>query len=291
MPEDVKNIQADVLHNDTPHGIILHYEIFSFGVFLMYYNKVEICGVNTAKLKTLTDAEKTQLLERAKSGDMHAREELIYGNLRLVLSVIQRFSGRRESMDDLFQVGCIGLIKAVDNFKLDLGLKFSTYAVPMIIGEIRRYLRDNNTIRVSRSMRDLAYRALTAREELIREKQCEPSPQELAERLGEKKEDVVRAMEAIIEPLSLYEPIYSENGDSLYVMDQLSDTNEQDESWLENIALAEAMKHLSERERSIIDMRFYKNKTQMEIAAEIGISQAQVSRLEKGALERMRKQL
>ena len=194
-------------------------------------------------------------------------------------------------MDDLFQVGCIGLIKAVDNFRLDLGVKFSTYAVPMIIGEIRRYLRDNNTIRVSRSMRDLAYRALTVREEITRERQCEPSPQEIAERLGEKKEDVVCAMEAIIEPLSLYEPVYSENGDSLYVMDQIADTGASDESWLENIALAEAMKHLSERERAIIDMRFYKNKTQMEIAEEIGISQAQVSRLEKGALERMRKQM
>ena len=227
----------------------------------MYYNKVEICGVNTAKLKTLTDEEKTELLRRTKAGDAAARDELIYGNLRLVLSIIQRFTNRRESMDDLFQVGCIGLVKAVDNFRMDLGVKFSTYAVPMIIGEIRRYLRDNNTIRVSRSMRDLAYRALTVREEMIRERQCEPSPQEIADRLGEKKEEVVRAMEAIVEPLSLYEPVYNENGDSLYVMDQLSDTNASDESWLENIALAEAMKHLSERERAIIDMRFYKNKT------------------------------
>lgn len=257
----------------------------------MYYNKVEICGVNTAKLKTLTDDEKTELLRRTKDGDAAARDELIYGNLRLVLSIIQRFTNRHESMDDLFQVGCIGLIKAVDNFRLDLGVKFSTYAVPMIIGEIRRYLRDNNTIRVSRSMRDLAYRALTVREEITRERQCEPSPQEIAERLGEKKEDVVCAMEAIVEPLSLYEPVYSDNGDSLYVMDQIADTGASDEAWLENIALAEAMKHLSERERAIIDMRFYKNKTQMEIAEEIGISQAQVSRLEKGALERMRRQL
>ena len=257
----------------------------------MYYNKVEICGVNTAKLKTLTDEEKTELLRRTKAGDTAARDELIYGTLRLVLSIIQRFTNRRESMDDLFQVGCIGLVKAVDNFRLDLGVKFSTYAVPMIIGEIRRYLRDNNTIRVSRSMRDLAYRALTVREEMMRERECEPSPKEIAERLGEKKEDVVQAMEAIIEPLSLYEPVYSENGDSLYVMDQIADTNASDESWLENIALAEAMKRLSDRERAIIDMRFYKNKTQMEIADEIGISQAQVSRLEKGALERMRKQM
>ena len=269
---------------------ILSYEII-LGVFGMYYNKVEICGVNTAKLKTLTDEEKTELLRRTKAGDTAARDELIYGNLRLVLSIIQRFTNRRESMDDLFQVGCIGLVKAVDNFRLDLGVKFSTYAVPMIIGEIRRYLRDNNTIRVSRSMRDLAYRALTVREEMMRERECEPSPKEIAERLGEKKEDVVQAMEAIIEPLSLYEPLYSENGDSLYVMDQIADTNASDESWLENIALAEAMKRLSDRERAIIDMRFYKNKTQMEIADEIGISQAQVSRLEKGALERMRKQM
>ena len=257
----------------------------------MYYNKVEICGINTSKLKTLTAEEKERLLLAASKGDKKARRELIDGNLRLVLSIIQRFGGRGENPDDLFQVGCIGLIKAIDNFDLSVGVKFSTYAVPMIIGEIRRYLRDNNTIRVSRSMRDLAYRALTVREEITRERQCEPSPQEIAERLGEKKEDVVCAMEAIIEPLSLYEPVYSENGDSLYVMDQIADTGASDESWLENIALAEAMKHLSERERAIIDMRFYKNKTQMEIAEEIGISQAQVSRLEKGALERMRRQL
>ena len=279
-----------VLHNAVRGRRILSYEII-LGVFGMYYNKVEICGVNTAKLKTLTDEEKTELLRRTKAGDTAARDELIYGNLRLVLSIIQRFTNRRESMDDLFQVGCIGLVKAVDNFRLDLGVKFSTYAVPMIIGEIRRYLRDNNTIRVSRSMRDLAYRALTVREEMMRERECEPSPKEIAERLGEKKEDVVQAMEAIIEPLSLYEPVYSENGDSLYVMDQIADTNASDESWLENIALAEAMKRLSDRERAIIDMRFYMNKTQMEIADEIGISQAQVSRLEKGALERMRKQM
>ncbi len=287
---DVKIYIPSFLHNAARQGRILSYEIAP-EVSGMYYNKVEICGVNTAKLKTLTDEEKNELLLRVKAGDAAARDELIYGNLRLVLSIIQRFTNRHESMDDLFQVGCIGLVKAVDNFRLDLGVKFSTYAVPMIIGEIRRYLRDNNTIRVSRSMRDLAYRALTVREEMTRERQCEPSPQEIADRLGEKKEDVVCAMEAIIEPLSLYEPVYSENGDSLYVMDQIADTGTSDEAWLENIALAEAMKHLSERERAIIDMRFYKNKTQMEIAEEIGISQAQVSRLEKGALERMRRQL
>ncbi len=257
----------------------------------MYYNKVEICGVNTTKLKTLTDEEKHELLVKTREGDTKARADLIYGNLRLVLSIIQRFSGRREPMDDLFQVGCIGLVKAVDNFNLDLNVKFSTYAVPMIIGEIRRYLRDNNAIRISRSVRDLAYRALGAREELMGDNQNEPTPAQIAEKIGESREAVVKAMEAIVEPMSLYEPIYSENGDSLYVIDQLADTNSSDERWLENIALAEAMGHLGERERKIISMRFFLNKTQMEIAEEIGISQAQVSRLEKGALERMRKEI
>lgn len=257
----------------------------------MYYNKVEICGVNTSSLKVLSDEEKKELLKRSKSGDMKAREELIYGNLRLVLSIIQRFTNRNENVDDLFQVGCVGLIKAVDNFNTELDVKFSTYAVPMIIGEIRRYLRDNNAIRISRSIRDLAYRALSAREELVKENEREPTSEQIAERLGESKEAVVRAMEAIIAPISLYEPVYSENGDSIYVMDQLSDTNSKDERWLESIALKEAMKTLNERERSIITMRFYKNKTQMEIAREIGISQAQVSRLEKGALEQIRKHL
>jgi len=257
----------------------------------MFYNKVEICGINTSELKTLTDKEKRELLEKSKAGDADARQKLIYGNLRLVLSIIQRFNNRKEELDDLFQVGCIGLVKAVDNFNLDLDVKFSTYAVPMIIGEIRRYLRDNNAIRISRSMRDTAYRALQAREAYIADKQCEPTVEQLAEILNEKKENIVRAMEAIVEPISLYEPVYSENGDSIYLMDQLSDTNSSDEIWLENIALKEAMKKLSERERKIINLRFYKNKTQMEIAEEIGISQAQVSRLEKGALERMRKQI
>ena len=257
----------------------------------MYCGKVEISGINTAKLKILTDEEKEELLRKTKMGDAYAREELICGNLRLVLSIIQRFGGRKESPDDLFQVGCIGLIKAVDNFNIDLNVKFSTYAVPMIIGEIRRYLRDNNAIRISRSMRDLAYRALTAREELSRERQEDPTPDEIAARLGEKREDIIRSMEAIVDPISLYEPVYTENGDSLYVIDQLADTGAGDEAWLENIALSEALGRLGERERRIIDMRFYKNKTQMEIAEEIGISQAQVSRLEKGALERMRRQI
>ena len=257
----------------------------------MYYNKVEICGVNTSKLKVLTDEEKKTLLKKAKSGDADARQTLIYGNLRLVLSIIQRFTNRKENLDDLFQVGCIGLVKAVDNFNTELDVKFSTYAVPMIIGEIKRYLRDNNAIRISRSMRDLAYRALQAREDLTHEKESEPTVDDIAKRIGENRESVLRAMEAIIEPISLYEPVFSENGDSLYVMDQLSDSNSSDEIWLENIVLREAMKKLNDRERKIINMRYYQNKTQMEIAEEIGISQAQVSRLEKGALEHMRRQI
>ena len=257
----------------------------------MYYNKVEICGVNTSKLKVLTDDEKKILMDKCKAGDADARQELIYGNLRLVLSIIQRFTNRKENMDDLFQVGCIGLIKAVDNFNTEYDVKFSTYAVPMIIGEIRRYLRDNNAIRISRSVRDLAYRSLQAREELINERECDPTVEDIAKKLGESKEAVVRAMEAIIEPISLYEPVYSDSGDSIYVMDQLSDSDSSDEIWRENIILREAMEKLTDRERTIINMRYYKNKTQMEIAEEIGISQAQVSRLEKGALEHMRKQL
>ena len=259
----------------------------------MYYNKVEICGVNTSQLTVLSDTQKRELLLRSKQGDGEARKALICGNLRLVLSIIQRFINRRENMDDLFQVGCIGLVKAVDNFNTELDVKFSTYAVPMIIGEIRRYLRDNNAIRISRSVRDLAYRSLQAREEWIREKESEPDLDQLAAQLGERREAVLCAMEAIADPISLYDPIYTENGDSVYVMDQISDTSAQasGEAWLENIALNDAMKTLSERERSIICMRFFQNKTQMEIADQIGISQAQVSRLEKGALARMKNQI
>lgn len=257
----------------------------------MYYNKVEICGVNTSTLKVLTDNEKRSLLLKAKDGDENARQELIYGNLRLVLSIVQRFTGRKENLDDLFQVGCIGLCKAVDNFNVELDVKFSTYAVPMIIGEIRRYLRDNNSIRISRSVRDLAYRALQAREDLTKEKSEEPTVEEIAKRLGEKKETVVQALEAIVEPISLYEPVFTEGGDSIYVLDQISDTSSSDEIWLENIVLREAIKHLSERERKIIYMRYYMNKTQMEIASEIGISQAQVSRLEKAALKQMKAEM
>ena len=257
----------------------------------MYYNKVEICGVNTAKLAVLTSEEKRELLLKSKAGDEAARQTLIDVNLRLVLSIIQRFTNRRENLDDLLQVGCIGLIKAVDNFNTDLDVKFSTYAVPMIIGEVRRYLRDNNTIRVSRSVRDLAYRALQMREQLSKTMAAEPTIAQIAKELGEKEENIHNAIEAIVEPVSLYEPVYNDGGDSIYVIDQVSDSGTSDELWLENIALKEAMKKLSDREKKIIQMRFYKGKTQMEIAEEIGISQAQVSRLEKGALERIRKQM
>ncbi len=265
----------------------------------MYYGKVEICGVNTAKLKNLSAEKKDELLKKCREGDEQARNELIDGNLRLVLSVVQRFAGRGENMDDLFQVGCVGLIKAVDNFDINLDVQFSTYAVPMIIGEIRRYLRDNNSIRVSRSMRDLAYKALQAKEDLSLKSSSEPTIEEIIKKLNAdgvdcKREDVVCALESIIEPLSLFEPVYSNDSsgsESIYLMDQIKDESGNDEIWTENIALKDAMKRLNEREKNIIDMRFYMGKTQMEIAEEIGISQAQVSRLEKGALEKIRKRL
>ena len=257
----------------------------------MRYSKVEICGVNTSELKVLNDEEKKKLLVLIRQGDKGARNKLINGNLRLVLSIIQRFASRADNMDDLFQVGCIGLIKAIDNFNVELDVKFSTYAVPMIIGEVRRYLRDNNSIRVSRSMRDLAYKALQAREELTNETLNEPSIEAIAQKINEKKEDIVIALEAITEPISLYEPVYNDSGDSLYVLDQLRDTSYDDELWIEDIALKEAIKKLNEREKRIIDMRFYCGKTQSEVAEEIGISQAQVSRLEKGALEQIRRQI
>ena len=257
----------------------------------MYYNKVEICGVNTSRLPTLTSAEKKELLKKTKNGDMDARERLIDGNLRLVLSIIQRFTGRHENMDDLFQVGCIGLIKAVDNFNIDLDVELSTYAVPMIIGEIRRYLRDNNTIRVSRSVRDLAYRALAAKEKLSLAADGEPTVEAIAKEIGEKVSEVTRALEAIIEPVSLYDTVWGDGGDSIYVIDQISDNTSSDDVWLEDIALREAIQKLGDKERTIISRRFYDGKTQMEIAEEIGISQAQVSRLEKDAFERIRKNL
>ena len=256
------------------------------------YNKVEICGVNTSRLPVLSSSEKKELLKRTKQGDTDAREKLIDGNLRLVLSIIQRFAGRggrRENLDDLFQVGCIGLIKAVDGFDMDKMVEFSTYAVPMIIGEIRRYLRDNNSIRVTRSVRDMAYRALSAKEKLSAESGEEPAVEAIAAEIGENVKDVSHALEAIVEPVSLYDTVYSDGGDSICVMDQIKDEGTSDEVWLEDIALKEAISKLSEKERSIISARYYAGKTQMEIAQEIGISQAQVSRLEKGAFERIRK--
>ena len=253
--------------------------------------KVEICGVNTAKLPSLSAQETDELLRRVKEGDQSARERLVEGNLRLVLSVIQRFSNRGENADDLFQVGCVGLLKAIDNFDVNLNLRFSTYGVPMILGEIRRYLRDNSSIRVSRSMRDTAYRVLQEREKLQRETQREPCIEEIARELELPREEVVFALDAIVDPVSLFEPVYSEAGDTMCVMDQVRDTKNTDEDWLEHIALKEAMSHLSERERRILALRFCDGKTQMEVSSEIGISQAQVSRLEKNAIKFIRKEI
>ena len=253
--------------------------------------KVEIAGVNTAKLKVLKNEETMELLRRTKAGDQAARQELIEGNLRLVLSVIQRFSGRGENADDLFQVGCIGLIKAIDNFDISQPVRFSTYGVPMIIGEIRRYLRDNSAIRVSRSMRDTAYKVLQVRDKYLAENQREPTVEQIAQELGIPREDVVFAMDAIVDPVSLYEPVYSDGGDTICVMDQVKDSKNTDESWLEQIALKEAIARLSERERHILNLRFFEGKTQMEVSAEVGISQAQVSRLEKNAISQIKKNL
>ncbi len=257
----------------------------------MALNKVEICGVNTSKLPVLKAEEKEELFKRIKQGDNKARELYIKGNLRLVLSVIKRFSNSSENMDDLFQIGCIGLIKAIDNFDTTLNVKFSTYAVPMIIGEIRRYLRDNNSIRVSRSLRDIAYRAIYAKESYLKNNLKEPTIAEIADEIGIEKEMIVYAMDAIQNPVSLFEPVYTEGGDTLYVMDQISDKKNKEENWVENLSLREAINKLNKRERHIIDLRFYEGKTQMEVAQEIGISQAQVSRLEKNALKTMRNYL
>ena len=256
----------------------------------MYYNKVEISGVNTSKLKVLKESEKMALLKRVKQGDEKARDELISGNLRLVLSVIQKFASRGENADDLFQVGCIGLIKAIDNFDITLDVRFSTYAVPMISGELRRYLRDNNPIRVSRSLRDLAYKAMQAKEKLTTDNAKEPTIEQIAKEIGVKREDVVLALEAISEPLSLYEPVFSEAGDTIYVLDQIGDKND-DKNWLNEIALKEAITQLGDREKRILNLRFFQGKTQVEVAGEIGISQAQVSRLEKSALTKIKKQI
>ena len=254
-------------------------------------NKVEICGVNTSKLKVLKNDETQALLLRAKQGDMKAREELIAGNLRLVLSVIQRFANRGENADDLFQVGCIGLIKAIDNFNTDLDVRFSTYGVPMIVGEIRRYLRDNSTMRVSRAMRDTAYKVLQAKEAYMAEHQREPTVDEIARMLELKREEVVFALDAIVDPVSLYGPVYSDSGDTICVMDQVRDSKNTDENWLEQIALREAIAKLSDREKRILSLRFFQGKTQMEVSTEVGISQAQVSRLEKNALRQIKKDL
>ncbi len=259
------------------------------GTFML--GKVEICGVNTAKLPTLTAAETDALLRRAKNGDSAARERLVEGNLRLVLSVLQRFSGRGENADDLFQVGCVGLLKAIDNFDISQNVRFSTYGVPMIIGEIRRYLRDNSAIRVSRSMRDTAYRVLQAREKLQREQQREPTVEQIARELDIPREEVVFAMDAVCDPVSLFEPIYSDSGDAVCVMDQVRDSRNTDEDWLEQIALKEAMSRLSARERLILTLRYSDGKTQMEVSGEIGISQAQVSRLEKNAIKNIKKNM
>ncbi len=253
----------------------------------MQYSKVEICGVNTSSLKVLSDAEKEQLIIRSKAGDNSAREALVEGNLKLVLSVVQRFSGRGENPDDLFQVGCIGLIKAIDNFDTRHEVKFSTYAVPMIIGEIRRYLRDNNALRVSRSIKDTAYRVMQAKERLTALRQRDPSVEEIAKELEISKQDVVLALESIVDPLSLSEPVYSDGGDTIYVMDQIGDNND-DKNWIDEIVFRQAVQELSDRERMILSMRFMNGRTQMEVAQEIGISQAQVSRLEKGALDRIK---
>lgn len=254
----------------------------------MAQGKVEICGVNTSKLPLLKQAQKDALFVRIENGDMEARQEYIEGNLRLVLSVIKRFSSSNENVDDLFQIGCIGLIKAIDNFDSSLNVKFSTYAVPMIIGEIRRFLRDNNSIRVSRSLKDTAYKAIYTKEAMTKRNLKEPTVTEIAEEIGIPKEDIVYALDAIQSPCSLYEPIFTDGGDTLYVMDQISDKKNKEETWVEHISLSEAMKKLNEREHEIITLRFFEGKTQMEVAEMIGISQAQVSRLEKNALKVMR---
>ena len=253
--------------------------------------KVEICGVNTAKLPLLNNDEKEALFQKIKNGDQNARELYIKGNLRLVLSILQRFHHHNENVDDLFQIGCIGLIKAIDNFDLTHGVMFSTYAVPMILGEIKRYLRDNNSIRVSRSLRDLAYKAIYVKEAMMKKSNQEPTIQELAQHIGVEREELLHAMDAIQSPLSLYEPVYSDGGDTLYIMDQIKDKKNKEETWVENLSLKAALEQLGKREHEIIEMRFFQGKTQMEVAKEVQISQAQVSRLEKNALRTMKQYL
>ena len=267
--------------------ILIVYIFYKNGDICMQYNKVEICGINTSDIKVLKESEKIELLKKARQGDEKAREELIKGNLRLVLSVIQRFQNRGETMDDLFQVGVIGLIKAIDNFNLDLDVRFSTYAVPMCIGEIRRYLRDDNPIRVSRSMRDTAYKAMQVKEALINKNKKEPTIEEIAKELDMEKSEVVLALEAIVDPVSLYEPVYNDGGDTIDVMDQIGDNNT-DMDWIDEIMIKDEIKNLDKREQNILYLRFMQGKTQMEVAKEVGISQAQVSRLEKNALKRIK---
>lgn len=265
-----------------------YYQVFRKEAYKVI-RKVEISNVDTSKLPVLSNKEKDELFIKIKQGDQEARERFINGNLRLVLSVLQRFSGRCENMDDLFQVGCVGLIKSIDNFNLDLNVQFSTYAVPMIIGEIRRYLRDNNPIRVSRSVRDLAYKALQAREKLTKELNKEPTVDQIAKEVGVNREDIVFSFEAIQDPLSLQEPVYNDGTESIYIMDQVSDSKSNDESWADSLTIEQAMKKLNDREKMIITKRFFDGRTQMEVAEEIGISQAQVSRLEKDAIGRIKK--
>ncbi|HIU51554.1 MAG TPA: RNA polymerase sporulation sigma factor SigG [Candidatus Merdicola faecigallinarum] len=267
---------------------ILYLQVFYKGGFCLI-NKVEICGVNTAKLPVLSNEEKNELFIKIKNGDEEARNKFINGNLRLVLSVIKRFKGRGENVDDLFQVGCIGLIKAIDNFDLNQNVQFSTYAVPMIIGEIRRYLRDNNSIRVSRSVRDLAYKAIAYKEKFTKENNREPTIEEIAKELEVEKEEIAFSFDAIQDPVSLQEPVFNDGSDSIYIMDQVHDTKNTDEKWAENITIAEAMKRLNDKEKLIIDKRFFEGRTQMEVAEEIGISQAQVSRLEKSAINHIKR--
>ena len=281
----------EVLHKFSSQGDTDFEHQLLLGGKTLTRNKVEICGVDTSKLPVLKNKEMRILFDQMQNGDISAREKLVNGNLRLVLSVIQRFNNRGEFVDDLFQVGCIGLMKSIDNFDLGQNVKFSTYAVPMIIGEIRRYLRDNNPIRVSRSLRDIAYKALQVRDNLMSEKtrEREPTVQEIAKVLDVPKEDIVFALDAIQDPVSLFEPIYNDGGDPIYVMDQISDDKQKDTQWIEEIALKEAMIRLNDREKLILDMRFFQGKTQMEVADEIGISQAQVSRLEKAAIQQMNK--
>ena len=255
------------------------------------YNKVEICGINTAKLKVLSEDEKMELLTKSRAGDQEARDKLIMGNLRLVLSVLQSFSNRGENPDDLFQVGTVGLLKAIRGYNPEFGTKFSTYAVPLIAGELKRYLRDSGSIRVSRSLRDVAYKALQAKERLSAKLQREPTVEELAKESGLPSDEIVAALDAIVEPVSLYEPIYSDGGDSVYVLDQIKDTKNTDENWTTSIAISEAIEKLNKREQKILALRFFKGRTQTEVASEIGISQAQVSRIEKGALDKIRRRL